>query len=115
MHELSIIEAMIERVRREVERLGRHGRVLQVELVIGRFSGVHCDSIRFALELLAPGTLIDGAQVHITERPATCRCEACDARTEIDDLVSECPQCNSRKVSIEGGRELLLQSIEVEE
>ena len=42
-------------------------------------------------------------------------CRACNAGLEIDDLVVECPQCGSHDIVIEGGRELVLQSIEIED
>ena len=34
---------------------------------------------------------------------------------EIDEFVAQCPECDSTDVSIDGGRELLLQSIEIED
>ncbi len=115
MHELSIVEALIEQVDQQVEQSGQTGRVVTLELVIGQLSGVSCDSIRFAFELLSRGTSLEGAQVHITEPKATCRCHACHAQVEIDQLVVQCPECESRQISIEGGRDLLLQSIELED
>lgn len=114
MHELSIVEALIDQTQREVERAGADGRVVRLELIIGRLSGVCCDSIRFAFELLAPGTLVEGAQVAITEPPATCHCCQCDARTEVEEITVKCPQCGSGEVVIEGGRDMILQSIELE-
>jgi hydrogenase nickel incorporation protein HypA/HybF len=115
MHELSIIEALIDQVGRELDRAGPHGRVLRLELSIGRLSGVNCESVRFAFGLLAPGTPVEDAEIVIQEPKAVCRCHGCNARTEIDDLVVQCPRCASSDVTIEGGRELVLQSIEVEE
>jgi hydrogenase nickel incorporation protein HypA/HybF len=115
MHELSIVEALIEQVDRELERSGHHGPVQRIELSIGRLSGVSCESLRFALRLLAPGTVIEKAEVAIVEPKAVCVCRGCDARVEIDQLVVACPQCGSGEVSIEGGRELLLQTIELED
>ena len=115
MHELSIVDALIEQVGREVHRTGQSGKVRGIEISIGRLSGVNCDSVRFAFELLAPGTLVEGAEIVIHEVKAACRCQACNARVEIDDLVFKCPKCASDAVIIEGGRELLLQSINVED
>jgi hydrogenase nickel incorporation protein HypA/HybF len=115
MHELSIVEALIEQVRRELQRAEQRGRVRRLELSIGRLSGVNCESVRFAFGLLAPGTLVENADVTIRRPRARCRCRACNARTEIDDLVIQCPQCGSTEIAIEGGRELLLQSIEIED
>ena len=115
MHELSIIEALIDQVGRELGRTGEHGRVRRLELSIGRLSGVNCESIRFAFGLLAPGTPVEDAEIVIQEPKAVCNCHACNVRSEIDDLVVDCPRCASSDVTIEGGRELVLQSIEVEE
>ena len=115
MHELSIVEALIEQVGREVRRAGQTGRVRRLELAIGRLSGVHCDSVRFAFELISPGTIVEGAKLDITEPGAVCRCRNCGASREIDDLVTECPNCGSPQISIEEGRELMLDSIEVDE
>ncbi len=115
MHEVSIVETLIEQVEREVERSGHKGRVTRLELVIGRLSGVNIDSIRFAFEMLAPGTLLEAARVHIDEPKATCCCRSCGARAAVDGLVAQCPACGSGDAFIEGGRDLLLQSIELED
>jgi hydrogenase nickel incorporation protein HypA/HybF len=113
MHELAIVEALIEQAQRELDRAGEQGRAVRLELGIGRLSGVNSESVRFAFELLAPGTCVEGAEVVIREPKAVCRCRACNARVEIDSLVAECPQCSSDDIVIEGGRELMLQSIDV--
>ena len=115
MHELSIVEALIDQVGRELSRAGQRGTVLGIELNIGRLSGVHGESVRFAFGLLAPGTLVEKAEIVIHEPKAVCHCRACGAQLEIDDLVVQCPECASSDIGIEGGRDLMLQSIEVEE
>jgi hydrogenase nickel incorporation protein HypA/HybF len=115
MHELSIVEALIDQVGRELDRAGQPGRVARLELSIGRLSGVHSESLRFAFELLAPSTPVENAELVIQEPKAVSCCRDCGARVEIDDLVVECPRCASLEITIEGGRELLLQSIEIQE
>lgn len=115
MHELSIVEALIEQVEKEVNRSGQNGRVIGLELVIGRLSGVSADCLRFAFEMLAPGTLVEAAEVSITEPKATCRCRTCGAGTEVDELAVRCPACASGDVFLEGGQDLLLQSIHLED
>ena len=113
MHELCIVEALIEQVEREVRRAGQPGRVVELHLSVGRLSGVNVDSIRFAVELLAPGTVIEGAELHVAQPPAVCRCAACEADTPIEGLVTHCPACGSDQVQITGGRDLTLDSIEL--
>jgi ribosomal protein S27E len=60
-------------------------------------------------------TPVAGAELQITEPKATCRCQECHARQEVDEITVRCPACGSERVTLEGGRELLLQSIEIED
>ncbi len=115
MHELAIAEALIEQIGTELDRAGQSGAVKRVELAIGRLSGVHCDCLRFAFNLLSPGTRAQGAELSIRQPPAVSRCRQCEAAVEIAEMVIDCPQCGSPEIVIEEGRELLLESIEIED
>jgi hydrogenase nickel incorporation protein HypA/HybF len=115
VHEVSIVEALIEQVESAVARADSAGRVTRLDVEIGRLSGVNADSIRFAYELLSPGTRLEGAEMRIEEPGAICVCEACGARSEIDELVFDCPACGGEQVALEGGDQMLLRSIEVDE
>lgn len=115
MHEMSIVQTLLEQVRSEVEAAGHTGRVLGVHLVIGRLSGVHVDAIRFAFELLAPDSIVGEAELVVDEPRALLCCHACGSEQEIDELQVNCPRCGSSDVTIRGGKELLLQSIELED
>lgn len=112
---MSIVQALIEQVAAEVGKAGHQGRVVSLDLVVGRLSGVHVDSIRFAHELLAPGTILEGSTLRISEPHAYSDCRACGAREVIDALSMVCPRCGSGEIVIDGGRDLILQSIELEE
>lgn len=115
MHEVSIVESLIEQVEREVAQSGHQGRVLHLELIVGRLCGASADAIRFAFELLAPETFLKDAELTIHEPRAVCCCAACGGRSEIDELVSVCPQCGSSRITFEGGQDLLLESIDLED
>jgi len=115
MHEVSIVQALIEQVEEEIQQAGATGRVVKLDLIIGRLSGAHADSIRFAFELLTPDTPLAGVSLQIDEQPAVCCCAACDAKTPIEELITACPVCGSSQITIEGGCDLILQSIELEE
>ena len=115
MHELSIVEALMGQVEEEVKRAGASGRVTRLTLVIGRLSGVNCDSIRFAFELLAPGTVLETAELAIDEPCAECVCEECGTTAEIVRMVVECPACGSHDITIRGGSELILQAIDLQQ
>lgn len=112
---MSIVQALIEQVEAEVEKSGELGRVVELDLVVGRLSGVHVDSIRFAYEILAPGTILEGSTLRISEPTAYSDCHACGAREAIEELSMYCPRCGSGEIVIDGGRDLMLQSIELEQ
>jgi hydrogenase nickel incorporation protein HypA/HybF len=115
MHELSIVEALIEQVERELAHAGQQGRAVRLELSVGRLSGVNPECLRFAFDLLGSETRVAGAEIIIREPKAVCRCRSCNARVEIEGLVVHCPECDSADIAIEGGRDLMLQSIDVED
>jgi hydrogenase nickel incorporation protein HypA/HybF len=115
MHEAAIIEDLIGAVEDELDRAGLRGRVRRLEVVVGRLSGASPEALRFAFQVLAPGTKVEGARLEISEPKALCRCAHCGARSETEDILGVCPACGSGDVTIEGARELLLQSVEVED
>jgi len=115
MHELAIVETLIDQVAKELQRVGQEGPVARLELSVGRLSGVNCESLRFAFKMIASGTILDNTELWIEEPKAVCQCRACQAKTEIDDLVTQCPRCQSGDIVIEGGRDLTLQSIDLED
>jgi len=112
---MSIVQALIEQVEAEIEKSGEPGIVVGLDMVIGRLSGVHVDSIEFAFDLLSPGTIADGAELRISRPPAELSCHNCECRQPMDEMLMSCPDCGSGDVTIKGGRELLLQSIELEQ
>jgi hydrogenase nickel incorporation protein HypA/HybF len=87
VHELSIVQALLEQVEAEVARSGHAGRVVGLSLLIGRLAGVHVDSIRFGFELLSPSTIAEGAALQIDQPKAHSVCRDCGAEPEIDELV----------------------------
>lgn len=115
MHEVAIVDALIGQVQEEVRLAGATGRVTRLELSIGRLSGVSVDAVRFALELLAPGTPVESARVDIRQPKAVCCCRACGSQTEIETVDCRCPRCGSSEITIEGGRDMILESIELED
>lgn len=115
MHEMSIVQALLEQVEAEVAKSRHSGRVVRLDLVIGRLSGVHVDSIRFAFEILAPGSIAADAELEIEEPQARMSCSSCGAEHVVEDLTVCCPGCGGPEITIQGGQELLLSSIELED
>jgi hydrogenase nickel incorporation protein HypA/HybF len=115
MHELSIVQALIEEVQKQVEAAGCQGRVVKLRLQIGRFSGVAVEAFRFAFEMTRPGTPLADAELEIEEPAAQCVCQTCARCSPVEELVLACPYCGSPEIRLEGGQDLILESIELED
>ena len=112
MHELAITSQLLESVEREAERVGAR-RVLRINLVIGERTGVVDDSLRFCFEMLAPGTVAEGAAVEVRRTPMRFGCDEDGPYSRSGDDF-RCPRCGRVGAITDGGAELLVESMEVE-
>lgn len=113
MHELSLMEAVINTVRDSALN-NDIARVNKVKLVVGKLSMALPDSLQFAFQALnQQDKLFQDAVLEIEERPVICRCSTCTGEFIIENNYSFiCPQCTSAKVDIIGGRELFIDYFE---
>ena len=112
MHELSITEGILSIA------LGAAGgrRITTINLVIGDLSSFVDDSVQFYFDILSRGTPAESAALSFLRQPATATCSDCGHVFGVKaPLIAECPSCGSVHLSITGGRELRVESIEVED
>jgi hydrogenase nickel incorporation protein HypA/HybF len=114
MHELSILEGMIQGIQEEALAAG-FARVVQVRLEVGKLSGAEVEALRFAFEAVSQDTLAEGASLDILELPGTGLCQDCGAQVEIEARFDLCPACGEGFVTVTGGTELRIKDIDVEE
>ncbi len=109
MHEVSITQEVVATI------AGRFGdsRVTVVRLEIGKLSGVLADAVRFCFDLVAEGTVVEGARLVIEEPPGRVLCRDCAAEYEVDWVVVLCPACGSAHAEVLSGKELRIRSVEV--
>jgi hydrogenase nickel incorporation protein HypA/HybF len=80
MHEASLAGGILQLVERTAVR-ERFARVTHLRLEAGQLAGVESRALRFALEAIAPGTLLDGARIDIDEPPGEAWCMDCRSRS----------------------------------
>lgn len=115
MHELSIIQSVVDTVR---ESAGVHGltRINKVKLVIGKLTMALPDSLCFAFEAAARDEMFKNAILEIEERDISCLCKRCQNCFKVDDGYNFiCPQCGHEQVDIIAGRELYIDYFEGDE
>ena len=66
MHELSIAEELLQIITEKAAQVGI-GKIEQINLKIGEFSGILPDALVFAFEMLSKDTITDGARIEIEQ------------------------------------------------
>ncbi len=111
MHELSISSAVVETV--VAHAAGR--RVSVVTMTVGAFRQVVPDSLEFYFEIVARGTVCEGARLDQELVPLRLGCSGCREEWEPELPAFRCPRCGGSEVELLRGDELEVESIEVEE
>jgi hydrogenase nickel incorporation protein HypA/HybF len=111
VHELSLSGAIVKTVERHAE--GR--RVTVVNLRVGGLRQVVPDTLAFSFELVARGTVCEGARLEQELVMPSLRCNACAHEWPLDVPAFRCPACSTSDVAVITGDELQVESIEVEE
>ncbi|MCX7681361.1 MAG: hydrogenase maturation nickel metallochaperone HypA [Anaerolineae bacterium] len=113
MHELSVTQSILDIALAHARQAGAT-RVLRINLVIGELSGLVGEYLQFYFDFLSRETLAEGAELTFQNVPARLRCLHCGTEYEPESADWTCPQCGALQPAIVGGRELLVESIEVE-
>ncbi len=114
MHELPVTQSILNIVVRHAEQAGA-ARITDIRLVIGQLSSIVDDSVQFYWDMIAAGTIAEGARLHFQRVPAQMQCQACGAAFALAASADfACPQCGSSDVRVTGGEEFYVESIDVE-
>ena len=113
MHEMAITQSMFDLVLQHAEKAGAE-RVEKISLVIGEMTGVVGECVRFYLDFLSKGTIVEGATLSVQTVPPRTRCKDCGETFELRELDWTCPRCHGSSLDIIAGKELFVESIEVE-
>ena len=123
MHEAAIAQGILDTAVRALpvglQPPSRGGRpcVRVVRVVAGVFSGCERESLAMYFAELSKGTPLDGASLEIVRQPARLVCRECghDRPFHDDgDFATNCDRCGGPN-RMEGGNELYVESMEVEE
>ena len=114
MHELSITQNILEIALRHGEK-AQASKITDLHLIIGQLSSVVDDSVQFYWDMIAEGSLAEGAKLHFKRIPARLECTECGQTYSLEgSQLDGCPACDSSKVKVIAGKEFQLESIEIE-
>jgi hydrogenase nickel incorporation protein HypA/HybF len=113
MHEMGIISGVLQAVTASAEQAGAT-KVTSVQLSIGRMTEAIEDVLVFAWEALSTGTMCEGAELKVKMVEPRSLCPECGAEFEHDRFHRGCPKCGNALTELIAGREMQLDSIEVD-
>ena len=115
MHELSLIQSMLEIIREERVKHGMT-RILRVRVVNGALSGAVSDALAFGWECLTQEGDMQGVALDIVDAPLEVSCGACGKPfTPEDKSYMPCPACGEiLGHDITSGKELYIEEIEAD-
>lgn len=115
MHELSIVSSIVDSVTETLEAYP-DARVKEVRLRVGALASVVEDSLQFCYGIATDGTPLEGSKLVVTILPVMMYCDSCKRDVEIASLQSfRCPRCDEPVSDLRQGREMELESIEIDE
>jgi len=112
MHEFSVVTSLLETVEQEAQQHGA-SRVLGIDLVIGERASIMDESLFFYFDMLAPGTLAEGAKLTAKRVPSEFNCLEC-GKSYVAGTDWHCPHCGGLGQVSEKGSEFYIDSIEIE-
>jgi hydrogenase nickel incorporation protein HypA/HybF len=114
LHELSLAHSLVEIVCEALPRVGG-GKVRAVRLTLGALAGVVADSLEFCYDIVTRDTPLEGSRLVIRTIPVAIHCPACDRTFELPGVQHfHCSACGTPSADIRRGREIEVESIEVE-
>lgn len=115
MHEMSIATNIFSIVREKMEEI--YGKILpvkKVKIVVGKMSTVVPTALDFALEVVSRDTVFEKAEFDIEYVPLKIRCKDCEAEMILEEPFLFCRKCDSFNVEVITGKELYVDSFELE-
>lgn len=113
MHELSIVENIVSITLEKAEQ-AKAKRVSRVNLVIGELAGVVDECVEFYFTLISKDSIAAGATLSIQHPPTQFRCRSCSGVFKPEGQNWTCPECGKKDIEIISGRDLYIESLEVE-
>ena len=110
MHELSIAMSIVEIAREEVTKAGAN-HVTQIELDVGKLSGVELSSLEFVWDVAVRSTVLESAERKINHIPGIGKCLECAREFEMEQIFDACPECHQYFNDIIQGKELKVRSL----
>jgi len=110
VHEMSIAVEILEQATASA-RAYNATCIDEIELEIGQMQQVVFEALELAFQVIAEGTIAEGAKLKITESAITAVCRVCEHTYQPSIELFTCPKCHSADARITAGKDIILQSM----
>ena len=92
MHEMAIAEGVLD-IALDYAKKNDATCIREIGLLIGEMSGVVVDSLTFSFDMIAKGTIAEGAKIKVKHVPLVGRCTKSGKEFHIEHYDFWCPEC----------------------
>ena len=114
MHEMSLAEGVLQLIE-DAARRDKFMRVKTVWLEIGQLSSVEPEALAFCFDAVTQGSIAEGSRLEFISIPGSGWCMECAASVPMDERYAACPRCGGYQLQVNGGTEMRVKELEVEE
>lgn len=113
MHELAITQSVLDVALEQAKNFNAN-KIIRINLVIGEITGIVDECVKFYFDFVSKDTIASEATLSFENVPLKAHCRDCGATFILNGLDSSCPSCQGCNIEVIAGRELYVESIEVE-
>lgn len=113
MHEMGIVASILESSFDAANEAGAD-RITEIKISVGELTEIVDFALQFAFESLTPGTMAEGAVLTVNHIGARSLCTQCGTEFDHGRFEIICPECGNFMCELVTGRELNIDSIEID-
>jgi len=110
MHEVMAAQNILTAIMEETAK--RTARPVAAKISCGRLCVINDESLCFAFEAVAKGTLCEGMKLEIEHKPIQGQCKSCNQSFDVELSSPRCPKCGSEDFQLLPDVPLVLEEIE---
>ena len=113
MHEMALAQSIVELVQDHARR-DAFTRTRTIRLSIGALAHVDPRALEFGFDVVARGTVAEGAELIIDRPGGTAFCMDCSRNVEVSAHGEACPSCGGHEWILVGGDGMRIVDLEVD-
>lgn len=113
MHEMAVTQSVLNIALKAGEDAGAK-KIKEIRICMGEYSDVVPSVLREYFHIAAAGTMAAEAEIVLRRTPVVMRCRTCHWQGRVDKLHIRCGDCGGTELTLIGGREFYVESLEAE-